>query len=138
MATGYWWKSVHHAETDAPKEKSCAFSTALHPSVVGIFHYGRKCNYVSPIDEKITQDIVIPGGQEFPEKEEAEAPEKPVRRGRRKKATSLDAHRGGRDPKPADAPEWDDLESVVVDVEITEWPTPTQNPKRAGDRDTWL
>ena len=25
--------------------------------------------------------------------------------------------------------EWDDLEGVVVDVEITDWPTPTQNPR---------
>ena len=25
--------------------------------------------------------------------------------------------------------EWDDLEGVVVDVEITDWPSPTQNPR---------
>ncbi len=25
--------------------------------------------------------------------------------------------------------EWDDLEGVVVDIEITDWPTPTQNPR---------
>ena len=27
------------------------------------------------------------------------------------------------------APAWDDLENVVVDVEITDWPTATQNPR---------
>ena len=25
--------------------------------------------------------------------------------------------------------DWDDLENVVVDVEITDWPTATQNPR---------
>ena len=35
-----------------------------HPTVVGIFHYGSRGNYVKPIDSKITQDIVIPPGAE--------------------------------------------------------------------------
>src|SRR5205085_1514123 len=35
-----------------------------HETVVGIFHYGRQNNYVTPIDEKITQEIVIPAGWE--------------------------------------------------------------------------
>src|SRR5581483_3480548 len=39
-----------------------------HPTVVGIFHYGARRNYVTPIDTKITQEIVIPEGMEFPEK----------------------------------------------------------------------
>ena len=38
-----------------------------HPTVVGIFHYGSRHNSVKPIDSKITQDIVIPAGMEFPE-----------------------------------------------------------------------
>ena len=29
----------------------------------------------------------------------------------------------------ARAAEWDDLEGLVVDVEITDWPSPTQNPR---------
>src|SRR5690349_17231202 len=40
-----------------------------HPSVVGIFHYGPRQNYVTPFDEKITQDIVIPRGAELPSDE---------------------------------------------------------------------
>ena len=93
-----------------------------HPSVVGIFHYGRKYNFVSPIDEKITQDIVIPAGEELPKKEEADASAKGNKR------TGLDAHRvvGSEAHRRT---EWDDLEGVAVDVEITDWPTPTQNPK---------
>ena len=34
-----------------------------HPTVVGIFHYDRRRNYVKPIDEKVTQEIIIPAGQ---------------------------------------------------------------------------
>ena len=33
-----------------------------HPTVVGIFHYGTRRNYVTPIDTKITQEIVIAEG----------------------------------------------------------------------------
>ncbi len=36
-----------------------------HPTVVGIFHYGHRHNYVKPIDEKVTQEIVIPPGMEI-------------------------------------------------------------------------
>src|SRR5271163_1189392 len=38
-----------------------------HPTVVGIFHYGSRHNYVKPIDSKITMDVVIPPGAEYPE-----------------------------------------------------------------------
>src|SRR5271157_6451359 len=37
-----------------------------HPTVVGIFHYGHRRNYVKPIDEKVTQEIIIPPGAEIP------------------------------------------------------------------------
>ena len=33
-----------------------------HSTVVGKFHYGSRRNYVTPIDQKITQEIVIPAG----------------------------------------------------------------------------
>src|SRR5205823_3132464 len=33
-----------------------------HATVVGTFHYGSRYNYVTPMDEKITLDIVIPRG----------------------------------------------------------------------------
>ncbi|HYX53088.1 MAG TPA: RNB domain-containing ribonuclease, partial [Candidatus Limnocylindrales bacterium] len=35
-------------------------------TVVGIFHYGDRYNFVKPIDEKVAMDIVIPHGQEYP------------------------------------------------------------------------
>ena len=36
-----------------------------HPTVVGTFHYGNRYNYVTPMDEKITLDVVIPRGMEI-------------------------------------------------------------------------
>src|SRR3954467_4301454 len=39
----------------------------VHATVVGIFHYGARNNYVVPLDQKISQQIVIPHGMEFPE-----------------------------------------------------------------------
>src|SRR3989475_12828585 len=39
-----------------------------HSTVVGLFHYGNRHNYVTPIDQKISQEIVIPPGLELPEK----------------------------------------------------------------------
>ena len=38
-----------------------------HSTVVGKFHYGTRSNYVTPIDQKITQEIVIQPGLEYPE-----------------------------------------------------------------------
>ncbi|HYK48127.1 MAG TPA: hypothetical protein VEU94_00260, partial [Terriglobales bacterium] len=42
-----------------------------HSTVVGKFHYGRRHNYVTPIDQKITQEIIIPPGMEYPENDRA-------------------------------------------------------------------
>src|SRR3954471_5695678 len=39
----------------------------VHATVVGIFHYGAQNNYVVPLDQKISQQIVIPHGMEYPE-----------------------------------------------------------------------
>ena len=104
-----------------------------HPTVVGTFHYGSRGGYVSPMDSKITQDIVIPAGLERPD---TAAPSHLENRGRdplgaagvtpalRKK--SVDRVLGDEVARRTD---WDDLEGVVVDVEITDWPSPTQNPR---------
>ncbi len=86
-----------------------------HPTVVGTFHYGTKYNSVTPIDEKITQDVIIPRGLEVPQelrREESGARHRVLGKEARVRPTA-----------------WEDLEGVVVDVEITDWPTPTQNPR---------
>ncbi|MFZ1137696.1 MAG: VacB/RNase II family 3'-5' exoribonuclease [Candidatus Sulfotelmatobacter sp.] len=97
-----------------------------HPTVVGIFHYGSRGGYVKPIDSKITQEIVIPAGMEGPPVPPViNAAEKAqTQRAQRKK--SVDRVLGA---EVAQRTEWDDLEGVAVDVEITDWPSPTQNPR---------
>jgi ribonuclease R len=94
-----------------------------HVTVVGTFHYGNRYNYVHPMDEKISQDIVIPAGAEYPAKalttEDTEGTQ-------RKPRKSLHRVLG---EEAARRTNWDDLEDVVVDVEITDWPTATQNPR---------
>jgi ribonuclease R len=90
-----------------------------HPTVVGIFHYGSRYNFVKPMDSKITMDVVIPAGFEYPT-----APTKAG--GTPTLPKSVDRVLGDEAARPST---WDDLEGVVVDVEITDWPTPTQNPR---------
>src|SRR5271163_1753471 len=103
-----------------------------HPNVVGTFHYGSRHNYVKPIDSKITMDIVIPAGLEYPEVVAPPSSAVPAKAGGTP-ALQRPALQGSVDRVLGDEAarrlEWDDLEGVVVDVEITDWPTPTQNPR---------
>ncbi len=95
-----------------------------HTTVVGTFHYGNRRNYVTPMDEKISKEIEIPPGMELPEKRGTEetAADGKSRKGKKS------VHRVLGD-EAARCTAWDDLENVVVDVEITDWPTATQNPR---------
>jgi ribonuclease R len=95
-----------------------------HSTVVGIFHYGPRHNYVRAIDQKISQEIVIP---EDPSLVVGHSPLfRPTANDAR--PTTLSKHRvlGDEVTRRAD---WSDLENVVVDVEITDWPTATQSPR---------
>jgi ribonuclease R len=121
--------------------------TRAHPTVVGIFHYGSRRNYVTPMDSKITQEIVIPPGMENPEQRVTTGEDGDARREIPQPAGKNAGFRDDADKKvgplkvarkrPVDRvlgdeaarrTQWDDLEGVVVDVEITNWPSPTQNP----------
>jgi ribonuclease R len=86
-----------------------------NPTVVGTFRYARSDrelgNHVVPFDERMTQPIIIPPGQEIPTAAEAGTP-----------------HRVLGAEATTQQPAWDDLEGLVVDVEITGWPTPTKPP----------
>jgi len=86
-----------------------------NPIVVGVFHYARsdrqQGHSVVPFDERMTQPILIPEGQELPQT--AVAPATP-HRVLGTEATAASMH--------------DNLEGLVVDVEITSWPTPTRPP----------
>src|SRR6202521_3502414 len=102
-----------------------------HPTVVGIFHHGSRGGYVKPIDSKITQEIVIPPGMEFPEPPSAspgvgQTKAQPQRSQRTQRKGSVDRVLG---EEVARRTEWTDMEGLVVDVEITDWPSPTQNPR---------
>ena len=99
-----------------------------NPTVVGVFHYGSRRNYVKPMDAKITQEIVIPEGMEWPEasddRGESVSPQRT--QGTQRKKKSVDRVLGD---EAARRGEWSDLEGMVVDVEITDWPSQTQNPR---------
>jgi ribonuclease R len=97
-----------------------------HPTVVGIFHYGHHHNYVKPIDEKVTQEIVIPPGMENPKAATAESAEDAEKD---KSGKSKAAKHRVIGEEAAIHADWRDLEGVVVDVEITDWPSATQNPR---------
>src|SRR6185312_6889358 len=122
-----------------------------HPTVVGIFHYGSRHNYVVPIDSKIAQEIVIPKSMEVPEassyvdRRTSHADEQSQVASRTSHATpgsERATHDVGRATRPrtgsphrvlgseaARHGDWNDLENVVVDVEITDWPSATQHPR---------
>ena len=88
-------------------------------TVVGTFHYARSDralgHIVVPFDERMTQPILIPSGTgDSPALGEPRPSATPHR--------VLDTRF-----KPA-AVTIDNLEGLVVDVEITSWPTPTRPP----------
>jgi len=93
-------------------------------TVVGIFHYGSRHNYVTPIDQKVSQEIIIPAGMEIPETVPSQSAEdrKNVARNREKSVDRVFGDEAARR-------NWDDLENAVVDVEITDWPTASQGPR---------
>src|SRR5581483_12024397 len=88
-----------------------------NPTVVGVFHYQRSDrehgHHVVPFDERMTQPILIPPGEEVPPEEQSSTPHRVL--GTEAMAAS---RRGG--------VEEEDLEGLVVDVEITRWPSPTR------------
>jgi ribonuclease R len=89
-------------------------------TVVGEFHCGPRYNYVLPFDHRIPFEIVIPRGQEWP------AQAAPVRdrqfggesEGKRARSVAAGPERSARE-----------LESQIVDVEITNFPAPAVLPR---------
>ena len=83
-------------------------------TVVGTFHYARsnraQGNTVVPFDERMTQQILIPPGAEVPPEPESATPHRVLGAEAAKSAV------------------YDDLEGLIVDIEITSWPTPTRPP----------
>jgi ribonuclease R len=90
--------------------------TRRNPTVVGIFHYAQHDhatgNTVTPLDERVTQPILIPFGLEQAPATGAGTPHR-----------VLGANTGGAQPRFEGTA---GLEGMVVDVEITDWPTPSR------------
>lgn len=100
-----------------------------HRTVVGTFHYGNRHNYVTPIDQKISQEIVIPSGMERPESGSADLGSSVFgkrKAGKKSAGKTPDRVLGEEAARRLDP---DDLEGVIVDVEITDWPTATQSSR---------
>ncbi len=93
-----------------------------HPTIVGTFHYGDRYNYVQPIDDRLADPVMIPRGMEVPESGprpgHAPSPHAPGRESRHRVIG-----------KEARRTEHADLEGMVVDVEIIQWPSGTQNAR---------
>jgi ribonuclease R len=120
-------------------------------TVVGIFHYGSGRNIVTPIDEKLAMEIIIPPGMEYPKSGDEESVPGDEDRDARVRPVSDHPITGSPDHPIGKAPSpkhparqsphrvlgeeaqrkktWDDLENVVVEVEITQWPSATQSPR---------
>ena len=93
-------------------------------------------NYVTPLDERMTQPILIPDGCEIPligtrtpdRVLGAEALAQMTPKGRGRGTGTQGTGKGEPEPRSTErsseqAPEWDDLEGLAVDVEVTEFPT---------------
>src|SRR5271156_1844552 len=88
-----------------------------NPTVVGIFHHALQehapGNTVTPLDERITQPILIPFGLEQAPALAGGTPHRVVSENIGSQNRSVIS----------------DLEGMVVDVEITDWPTPTRSAR---------
>jgi ribonuclease R len=119
-------------------------------TVVGQFHCGARYNYVMPFDQRIPFEIVIPRGQELPEVEMVQptqmatpshpltpGPSLPRGRGEPVSQGLLSRHRqfGGKSEGRStvtavpDRRTARDLDGLIVDVEITNYPAPAALPR---------
>ncbi len=122
-----------------------------HPTVVGIFHYGHRHNYRQAHRRKSNAGNRNPAGMEIPNvappssaavagasrRPRAQADGKPpAPSGKsllraRSQSNSRDRVIG---EEAAVHTDWQDLDGVVVDVEITDWPSATQNRAAASSK----
>lgn len=93
-----------------------------HRTVVGTFHYGDRYNYIQPMDDRLADPVMIPRGMEVPESapwgDHAPSPHAPGRESRHR-VIGKEARRS----------QQADLEGMVVDVEIIQWPSGTQTAR---------
>ena len=125
-------------------------------TVVGIFHYGNRQNFVRPFDEKIGMEIIIPPGMEYPRADD-EQEYQASREDRDDRNPALSNKGVAQPPAHTPAPpspasnakpgrhrqrtphrvldeqvhkrDWDSLENVVVEVEVIQFPSASQSPR---------
>ncbi len=88
-------------------------------TVVGEFHCGQRYNYVLPYDHRIPFEIVIPRGKEWPAQGS----------GRDRQFGGESEGKRDRTQAPGSVRSTRELENLIVDVEITNFPAPAQLPK---------
>lgn len=88
-----------------------------HKTVVGEFHVGSRSNHVVPFERRIPHEIIIPPGQERPPSE---------RLRQRQYGGESEGKSGRRARQKAGSRE---LEGMIVDVELTEFPRPGVQPR---------
>ena len=112
-------------------------------TVVGQFHCGPQYNYVMPFDQRIPFEIVIPHGQEFPEVGAVRDPspegfgpqgEPPLQAGMLSRHRQFGGESEGRSavaavPRLRDRQTARELDELIVDVEITNYPGPAALPR---------
>ncbi|MGH9448353.1 MAG: hypothetical protein ACRD3O_21945, partial [Terriglobia bacterium] len=86
-------------------------------TVVGEFHYGSRYNYVIPFDQHLLREIAITQGEEWPESQRREG-------GRNRQFSGVRARSETLAPPAAPS-----LEGVIVDVEITHFPSRAAPPR---------
>ena len=105
------------ADADRRQGRVVRVLTRRNPTIVGIFHYAtnprQMGHQVVAFDEKLTQPILIPFDTPLPEA----------------RATLRSPHRVLGEEAAAQISEYPDLEGLVVDIEVTEWPTATRVPR---------
>jgi ribonuclease R len=87
-----------------------------HKTVVGEFRCGARYNFVVPFDQRISREIVIPRGEEWPREEHGLQGHNRQFGGESEGRHASSRRSAGRDVR--------ELEDQVVDVELTEFPRP--------------
>jgi ribonuclease R len=90
-------------------------------TLVGELHLGARYNYVAPFDQRLSREVLIPAGREWPRPEETLA-------GRNRQFGG--ESKGRRQGAPGERTVGE-LEGMVVDVELTDFPRPGElgNPR---------
>jgi ribonuclease R len=96
-------------------------------TVVGQFHSSPRYNYVMPFDQRIPFEIVIPRGKEFPDV--GAVPEPPLHRHRQFGGESEGSPAVAPFPRLREQQSARDLDGLIVDVEITNYPSPAALPR---------